>query len=207
MFAFVETFTKPLIQFQSWTDILSLKLRIYLLRCRKSFTKLDLSRAYQQLPLEEESKQFVVMNTTKGLFRYNRLPFGILSTPGIFQRVIENVLKGIPAVVAYIDDILLTGLTEEAHLQALEEVLKRLEKTELKAKLSKCEFMNPSVLYLGHRIDAEGLHPLPDKVQAIVDAPDPQNVQELKSYLGLLSYHGRFLSNLSSVLKHPCTGC
>ena len=170
-----------------------------MLRCRKSFTKLDLSQAYQQL-LEEGSKQFVVINTTKGLFRYNRLPFGILSTPGIFQRVIENVLKGIPAVVAYIDNILLTGLTEEAHLQTLEEVLKRLEKTELKAKLSKCEFMNPSVSYLGHRIDAEGLHPLPDKVQAIVDAPDPQNVQELKSYLRLLSYHGRFLSNLSSVL-------
>ena len=86
----------------------------------KSFTKLDLSQAYQQLPLEEESKQFVVINTTKGLFRYNRLPFGISSAPGIFQRVIENVLKDIPGVVAYIDDILLTGPTEEAHLQTLE---------------------------------------------------------------------------------------
>ena len=166
----------------------------------KLFTKLDLSQAYQQLPLEEESKQFVVINTTKGLFRYNRLPFGISSAPGIFQRVIENVLKGTPGVVAYIDDILLTGPTEEAHLQTLEEVLKRLERTGLKAKMSKCQFMESSVSYLGHRIDAEGLHPLPDKVQAIVDAPDPQNVQELKSYLGLLSYYGKFLSNLSSVL-------
>ena len=86
--------------------------------------------------LDEESKQFVVINTTKGLFRYNRLPFGISSAPRIFQRVIENVLKGIPGVVAYIDDILLTGPTEEAHLQTLEEVLKRLEKTALKAKMS-----------------------------------------------------------------------
>ena len=114
--------------------------------------------------------------------------------------MIENVLKGIPRVVAYIDDILLIGLTEEAHLQTLEEVLKRLETTGFKAKMSKCQFLRSSVSYLGHRIDARLLHPLPDKVQAIVDAPDPQNVQELKSYLGLLSYYGKFLPNLSSVL-------
>ena len=149
----------------------------------KLFTKLDLSQAYQQLPFEEESKQFVVINTTKGLFRYNRLPFSISSAPGIFQRVIENLLKGI-------DDILLTESTEEAHLQTLEEVLKRLEATGLKAKMSKCQFLKSCVSYLGHRIDAKGLH----------DAPDPQNVQELKSYLGLLSYYGKFLPNLSSVL-------
>ena len=167
----------------------------------KSFTKLDLSQAYQQLPLEEESKQFVVINTTKGLFRYNRLPFGISSAPGIFQRVTENVLKGIPRVMAYIDNILLTGLTKEAHLQTLEEVLKRLERTGLKAKMNKSQFMESSVSYLGHRIDAEGLHPLPDKVQAIVDALDPQNVQELKSYLGLLSYYGKFSSVLAPLYR------
>ena len=66
--------------------------------------------------------------------------------------------------------------------------------------MSKCQFLMSSVSYLGHRIDAKGLHPLPDKIQAIMDAPDPQNVQELKSYLGLLSYYGKFLPNLSSVL-------
>ena len=93
----------------------------------KLFTKLDLSQAYQQLPFEEESEQFVVINTTKGLFRYNRLPFSISSAPGIFQRVIENLLKD-----TY--HILLTEPTEEAHLQTLEEVLKRLEATGLKAK-------------------------------------------------------------------------
>ena len=90
--------------------------------------------------------------------------------------MIENVLKDIHGVVAYIDDILLTGPIEEAHLQTLEEVLKRLEITGLKAKMSKCQFLRSSVSYLGHRIDAKGLCPLPDKVQAIVDAPDPQNV-------------------------------
>ena len=168
----------------------------------KCFTKLDLSQAYQQLPLEEESKKFVVINTHKGLFQYTRLPFGISSAPGIFQRVMDSLLQGIKGVVVYLDDILITGASEEAHLQTLDEVLSRLEKAGLRVKGKKCEFMRPSVTYLGHRIDAAGLHPLQDKVQAIKEAPEPKSVTELKSYLGMLTYYGKFLPNLSSTL-HP----
>ena len=72
----------------------------------KTFTKLDVSQAYQQLLLEEDSKEFVVVNTHRGLFRYNRLPFGISSALAIFQRVMECLLKGIPRVIVYLDDIL-----------------------------------------------------------------------------------------------------
>lgn len=91
----------------------------------KHFSKLDLSQAYQQLPLEEDSKKYVVINTHRGLFRYTKLPFGISSAPGIFQRVI-SILQGIEGVVVYLDDILITGQTKEAHLKALDEVLSRL---------------------------------------------------------------------------------
>ena len=119
----------------------------------KTYTKLDLTSAYQQLPLDNESKNYVVINTHKGLFRYTRLPYGIASAPGIFQRVIDTVLQGIPGVVAYLDDILITGPTQEEHLAALEEVLKRLSKAGLRANLKKCEFMKSSVTYLGHVID------------------------------------------------------
>ncbi len=152
-----------------------------------SFTKIDLSNAYQQLVLDEESKKYTVINTHKGLFQYTRLPFGISSALGIFQRVLENVLQNIPGVVNYLDDILISGKSEEEHLLALEEVLKRLANSGLRVKMKKCEFMKPYVDYLGHRIDAEGLHPLPDKVEAIHNAPSPQSVQELKAYLGLLT--------------------
>ena len=93
----------------------------------KSFTKLDLSQAYLQLPLDEESKKLVVVNTHKGLFRFTRLPYGVSSAPGIFQRLMENMLQGIPNVVVYIDDILITGSTDEEHLKTLSIVLDRLE--------------------------------------------------------------------------------
>ena len=93
----------------------------------KTFTTLDMSQAvYQQLELDENSKKYVVINMYKGLFRYNRLSFGIATVPGIFQRVMESLVQGIPGVVVYLDDILVTGKTEEEHLRSLEEVFETI---------------------------------------------------------------------------------
>ena len=166
----------------------------------QKFTKLDMSQAYQQLCLDEDSKKYVVINTSKGLFRYNHLPFGVSSAPGIFQRVMESLLNGIPKVVVYLDDILITGSNTDEHLQHLSEVLKRLQDAGLRLKADKCEFLSSSVVYLGHRIDAEGFHPTPDKVEAIRQAPTPKNITELKAYLGLLNYYNKFMPNLSTEL-------
>ncbi|XP_064400577.1 uncharacterized protein K02A2.6-like [Halichondria panicea] len=115
---------------------------------RKKFTKLDLKHAYQQIELDEESKPLTTINTHKGLFQYDCLPFGVSSAPSIFQRVMENLLQGIPGVCIYIDDILITGHTEEEHLEHLTEVLTRLSKAGLTLKKVKCSFFLDSVEYL-----------------------------------------------------------
>ena len=124
----------------------------------------------------------------------------ISSAPGIFQCTMENLLQGVPHTVVYLDDILITGRTEEEHLRNLTEVLKRLREAGLKLKRNKCFFLAKSVVYLGHTIDADGLHPTPDKLQAVQDVPQPTNVSELKSYIGILSYYGKFLPNLATTL-------
>ena len=80
----------------------------------KSFSKLDVAHAYQQISIAEVSKQFVVINNPKGLYRYNCLPFGISSAPAIFQRMMESILQGIPHVTMYIDDILVTGTSNSS---------------------------------------------------------------------------------------------
>ena len=87
------------------------------------FTKLDLSQAYQQLPLHSDSKKFTNLNTHKGLFQYERLPFGISTAPSIFQRLMESLLCDLLNVCVYIDDILISGKTEADHLRNLELVL------------------------------------------------------------------------------------
>ena len=165
-----------------------------------SFTKLDLSHAYLQLQLDESAKEYLVINTHKGLFEYTRMPFGVASAPSIFQRTMDNLLQGLEHVVVYIDDILITGCTEEEHLRTLDKVLQILEDAGLRLKKEKCVFMVPSVEYLGHSISKEGLQPTAEKVRAITEAPQPTNVSELKAFLGLVNYYGKFMQNLSTVL-------
>ena len=145
------------------------------------FSKIDLSQAYQQLELDEESKQFTVINTHRGLFHFNRLPFGILSAPGIFQRAMDSPLSGIPGVIVYLDDILISGVSEDDHLHTLKVVLERLQSAGLHLKQDKCKFLVPSISYLGHKIDAEGLHPLSDKIKAITKCLSPKNCYRVKS--------------------------
>jgi len=166
----------------------------------RAFSKLDLSQAYQQLVLSDESKPYTTINTYRGLYQYNRLPFRVSAAPAIFQHTLETLLHGIPNVCVYLDDILVTGKTDKEHLDNLQEVLTRLETAGMRLKQQKCAFLLPEVEYLGHRITPNGLHPTPTKVKAITEAPAPKSVSELKAFLGLVNYYGKFLSNLATTL-------
>ena len=132
----------------------------------KVFSKLDLSHAYLQLQLEEESEEFV--SIYKGLFRYNRLPFGLAAVPAIFQRTMEGILQDIPHVQVYIDDILVADSSREEHMKTLAKVLSRLQQVGAKLKKEKCKFMMSSVEYLGFHISGEGIRPTQEKRQAIL---------------------------------------
>ena len=105
----------------------------------------------------------------------------------------ESILKDIPHVCLYLDDILVIGESEAAHLHNLGTVLNRLESAGIRLKRDKCAFMLPEMEYQGHRISTRGLQPLASKVRAIAEAPTPTYVSQLMSFLGLLNYYGRFL--------------
>lgn len=103
----------------------------------QQFTKLDMSQACRQLPLHEESKKFTTINTHRGLYQYNRLPYGVSSAPGIFTRTMDNLLQGLKQVVVRVDDILVTGNDDASHLQTLGAVLERLSAAGLRLKRDK----------------------------------------------------------------------
>ena len=103
-------------------------------------------------------------------------------------------------MLCYLDDILITGTTDQEHIRNLEEVLKQLQHHGIKVQNSKCTFLANSAEYLGHLIDQKGLHTSAQKVAAIQDAPAPNNQQQLRSLLELLHYYGKFIPNLNTLL-------
>ena len=115
------------------------------------------------------------------------------SAHAIFDRYMETLLQDCKGVTVYPDDILVTGLSVENHLENLKVVLSKLDKAGLHLNKDKCKFMKTKVEYLGHVIDREGLHPSAEKVKAIQEAPKPKDVSELRSFLGITNYYSRFL--------------
>ena len=124
-----------------------------------------------------------------------------MSAPSIFQKTMDKILEGIPKAMCYIDGILITGDNDTEHLDILTNVLQRLEEHGIRIKLKKCRLKAVSVDYLGHRIDAQSIHALSEKVEAITKAPVPKNISELRSFLGLLNYYRKFLPNVATILK------
>lgn len=160
-----------------------------------------MSQAYAQLSLDEDSKAITTINTPRGLFQYNRLCYGISSAPGIFQRTMDQLLKDIPGVLVFLDDVLISGKDVEEHNLRVDKVLTRLEKAGVRLQGEKCRWSLPSISYLGFRIDQEGIHPTQDKLDAISKAPVPQNVPQVQAYLGLLNFYRKFLPNASTLLE------
>ena len=129
------------------------------------------------------------------------MPFGVVSAPALFQKLMDSVLQGIPYVGCYIDDIIITGVNDKDHLNTLSTVIQKLEGHGFRLKLAKCAFLQKSVEFLGHQIDAEGMQPLDSKVEAILQAPTPKNLQELRSFLGILNYYGKLIPNLATLIQ------
>jgi len=141
-----------------------------------------------------------VINTHKGLFRFNRLPYGVASAPAIFQQIMEQILPKLPKVVCYMDDILITASTEEEHLQNLRAVFENIKLSGLRIKRSKCKFFQDSIEYLGHIVSKEGVvSTSPDKVSTIADVPSLTDVSKLHSFLGMVNHYGKFIKNLTDL--------
>ncbi|XP_046145704.1 uncharacterized protein K02A2.6-like [Osmia bicornis bicornis] len=165
------------------------------------FSKIDLQHAYLQLEIRSEDRELVTLNTHKGLYRCTRLLYGIASAPAIWQRQMKNLLRDIPGVSVFIDDIRITAPNDKVHLQRLEQVLTRLGEANIRINTEKSEFFKNSIEYCGYRIDKQGIHKTKTKMDAIDKMPRPRNITELRAFIGFVNYYGRFIENLSSLLS------
>ena len=129
--------------------------------------------------------------------------FGIAaSSPSIWQRTMDQVLKGIPSTCCILDEMIITAKTDEEHLKNLQSVLQRLHDYNLRVNKEKCSFFQKEITYCGHNIDSNGLHKTQAKIEAITCAPKPGILTQLRAFLGLVNYYSKFMPNLASVL-HP----
>uniref|UniRef100_A0A5S6QND2 RNA-directed DNA polymerase n=1 Tax=Trichuris muris TaxID=70415 RepID=A0A5S6QND2_TRIMR len=163
------------------------------------FSKLDFADAYLQVEVEDDSKELLTINTHRGLYRYNRLPFGVKSAPGIFQQIMDTMIADLSGTVAYLDDLLVVGQTVEEHDRNLEAVLGRISEFGFKIRPEKCQFGLQEVKYLGFIVDRHGRRPDPEKIAAIQRMPHPHDMPSLRSFLGLLSYYGVFVREMRNL--------
>ncbi|XP_058023862.1 uncharacterized protein K02A2.6-like, partial [Ahaetulla prasina] len=165
------------------------------------FAKLDLAQAYQQLPVDANTAEAQTIVTHRGAFKCTRLQFGVSVAPGLFQNLMERLLQGLPGVVPYFDDVLVSAENLEELGERLRKVLGIFRSAGLKVKVNKCQIGVESVEFLGYRIDKEGIHPTESKVKAIRKAPAPKNKTELQAFLGLVNFYAVFLKNKATVAE------
>ena len=165
------------------------------------FCKLDLKNAYQQMKLDKESQDMTTVSTHRGLYRMCRLPFGIASCGALFQDAMERILGEQEGCKVYLDDVLVHGKDEKELLERLDGTLRKLKEHGLRLSREKCQFMKEEVLYLGWKISGQGIRPKDKGVEAVLNAPEPSDVQQLRSLLGSINYFAKLLPDLSTVLE------
>ncbi|XP_058448747.1 uncharacterized protein K02A2.6-like [Malaya genurostris] len=150
----------------------------------EKFTKIDLSQAYLQLEVSADDQEILTFSTHLGLYRSTRLMYGISSAPAIWQRLMEEVLNGIPGVTVFLDDVRVTGLC----------------KYNMRINLDKCQFFADRIEYCGYLIDRDGIHKVRSKIDAMQNMPVPENKDQVRSFVGLVNYYGRFFPHLSTTI-------
>lgn len=166
---------------------------------KRIFSKIDLSDAFLQIELDDEAKKIMPINTHCGLFQVNRLQPGIKTAPGIFQQLMETMLSGAEGCFAFMDDFIVAGKDVVDHRNALFDALGRVESYGFRLKLGKCSFGKTMIDFLGHTVDAAGIHPKVDKIEFIKQIPAPKDVSELRALLGAVNWYGKFIPKLKEL--------
>ncbi|GKC16621.1 putative reverse transcriptase domain-containing protein, partial [Tanacetum coccineum] len=167
------------------------------------FSKIDLRSGYHQLRVHEDDIPKTAFRTRYGHFEFTVMPFGLTNAPAVFMDLMNRVCRPYldKFVIVFIANILIYSKTREEHVEHLRLVLELLKMEKLYAKFSKCEFWLREVQFLGHVINGNGIHVDPSKIEAVKNWKASRTPTEVRSFLGLARYYGRFIDNFSKIAK------
>ena len=163
------------------------------------FTKIDLSKGYWQIPVQEEDVPKTAFVTMDGTYEFMRMSFGMMNSGATLVRGVRKLLEGMKHVDSYVDDILIHTQTWEEHVETLRELVRRLKLAGLTARPSKCVIGAKTVQFLGHHVGDGMLGLDGDNLDKIKEAPRPKTKKELRSFLGLIGYYRDFVPNYAAV--------
>jgi len=169
----------------------------------KYFAVMDLTSGYHQCPIDEESMKYTSFRTSGGCYQWKRLPMGLKAAPAHFQQQMASTVLG-PLLYdiceIYLDDVIIYGETEEEYLQNIEKVLKRFRECNITINPTKCTFGASKIQYTGHVLSAEGLSFDANRIENVLNFPKPTTQQELKSFLGFVTYFHEHIKNYSMIV-------
>jgi transposase InsO family protein len=167
------------------------------LKGARYFSSMDLFSGYWQIEVDEADREKTAFVTPEGLYQFKYMPFGLCNAPATFERMMDNLLRHLKwkMCLCYLDDIIVFSTDFEEHLSRLTAVFQCIQSAGLRLNPKKCLFAAPEIKVLGHLVNEDGVRPDPEKVRAITHFPLPQNIKDIKSFLGLCSYYRRFIKD------------
>ncbi|KAI5151526.1 hypothetical protein ENBRE01_2196 [Enteropsectra breve] len=169
----------------------------------KVFSSLDATIGYYQIKLSPSDRDKTAFRWSGGFYEFTRMPFGLCNAPATFQRIMDNVLREVSwkFVIPYLDDIIIYSETEKEHEEHLRIVFEKLKEAGISLNENKCKLFKDQISILGNLVSGGTVKPEPEKIKALRNFQRPQNINELRSFLGLLNYCRGFIPNLAEKTK------